>query len=138
MENASPGDSDPTVRPPRKPAARSRIARMAATAKMGTIAVPASGPDPDDPIKHVIVPMVENRSFDHMLGSMKTLYPGLEGIDPNAPGTNQDEAGNTYSQKPDALFQLPYGVDPKHELVDVLDQLAGGCQGFIKNFLRSY
>src|ERR1700731_1928690 len=27
-------------------------------------------PMPDDPIKHVIVLMLENRSFDHMLGSL--------------------------------------------------------------------
>jgi phospholipase C len=82
--------------------------------------------------------MMENRSFDHMLGSLKAIYPAMEGIDTAAPGRNQDENGNAYDQRPDALFQLPYGVDPKHEFIDVRDQLAGNCQGFIKNFLRNY
>jgi phospholipase C len=31
------------------------------------------------PIKHLVVLMLENRSFDHMLG----LLPGVNGLDPN-------------------------------------------------------
>ena len=33
-----------------------------------------------DPIKHVVVLMFENHSFDQMLGSAKQVYPQLEGI----------------------------------------------------------
>src|SRR6476661_2973525 len=35
---------------------------------------------PMDPIKHVIWLMLENRSFDHMLGSMQQLYPDVDGV----------------------------------------------------------
>ena len=36
-----------------------------------------------DPIKHVFVLMLENRSFDHMLGF---LYAAQNNIPPNGPG----------------------------------------------------
>jgi phospholipase C len=34
-----------------------------------------------DSINHVVVLMLENRSFDQMLGCMQPVVPGLEGID---------------------------------------------------------
>ena len=92
-----------------------------------------------DGIEHVVVLMLENRSFDHLLGSMKSVYPVLAGIDPTSPGVNYD--GTTaYPQTPKARFILPYGVDPKHELVDVREQLTfnGSCGGFVHNFIRNY
>ena len=32
-----------------------------------------------DPIKHVVVLMMENHSFDQLLGWTKSLYPKIEG-----------------------------------------------------------
>jgi phospholipase C len=89
------------------------------------------------PIQHVIVLMMENRSFDHMLGSLKSLYPQLEGVDPNNPGSNSDGA-TAFPQKPNAWYLLPHRVDPMHELADVREQVSGSCGGFISNFLRHY
>ena len=34
-----------------------------------------------DPIEHVVLLLLENRSFDQMLGCFKEVYPDLEGID---------------------------------------------------------
>ncbi len=34
-----------------------------------------------DPIEHVVVLMLENHSFDQMLGCMKEVFPELEGVD---------------------------------------------------------
>jgi phospholipase C len=52
----------------------------------------------DDPIKHVVLLLFENHSFDQMLGSLKQVYHGLEGVDPANPAINhvavQIEAGN--------------------------------------------
>ena len=83
--------------------------------------------------------MLENRSFDHLLGSLKSLYPELVGIDPANPGVN-NEGATAYPQTPAAKFMLPYGVDPKHELVDVKEQLTfnGPGGGFVHNFIRNY
>src|SRR5437879_2400050 len=43
---------------------------------------------PGDPVKHVVLLMFENHSFDQMLGCFKEAYLELEGIDPKKPGAN--------------------------------------------------
>ena len=52
---------------------------------------------PTDPIKHVVVLMLENHSFDQMLGAFRSEFPDLEGVDPANPGTNRDKDGQDYS-----------------------------------------
>lgn len=47
-------------------------------------------------IRHVVVLMLENHSFDQMLGCFKQVYPELEGVDPGAGRHNQDTAGRIY------------------------------------------
>ena len=32
-----------------------------------------------DQLKHIVVLMMENRSFDHMLGSLKAVNPAIDG-----------------------------------------------------------
>ena len=54
----------------------------------------------NDPIKHVIVLMFENHSFDKMLGCLRQVYPELKGVDPQAQRTNRDASGNVYRQEP--------------------------------------
>src|SRR5438045_2191307 len=106
--------------------------RTRGTLKRAQTSVTAKGTAGDGVggIQHVIVLMLENRSFDQMLGSLKSLYPEMEGVDPGKPGVNYDGA-TAYPQQANAVFQLPYGVDPMHELTDVTEQLSGGCGGFI-------
>ena len=80
------------------------------------------------PIQHVFVLMLENRSFDHMLGfsgiqgkdaesGLPTGINGLTGAETN------ESAGRTYSVSRPADFVMP--VDPAHEFPDVLEQLCG-------------
>lgn len=59
-------------------------------------------------IEHVFVLMLENRSFDHMLG-----FSGLPGVSPPA------------ALKPGAMDQL--ANDPPHEFDDVAAQIDGGA-----------
>jgi len=33
-----------------------------------------------DNLKHIVVLMMENRSFDHMLGSLKAVDPRIDGV----------------------------------------------------------
>ncbi len=55
------------------------------------------GQDFEDPIKHVVVLMLKNRSFDQMLGDLQQVYPNLDGIDPAGPRrTNTDDQGGRY------------------------------------------
>jgi phospholipase C len=74
--------------------------------------------------------MLENNSFDRMLGSMKAVYPSLEGVDPSAePSTNPDfpDASHLFAQLPDADFNV--AQDRGHELDDALRQIHAGVPG---------
>ena len=63
-----------------------------------------------DALKHVVVLMMENRSFDHMLGSLKAVNPLIDGVD----GTqwNPDTQGNQVFVQPLAEFQSQLDPDP--------------------------
>jgi phospholipase C len=93
-----------------------------------------------DPIEYVIVLMLENRSFDHILGSLAQLKP-VEGVNLASPGRNS-YAGTTYSQTSGA--PRISSEDPKHDLQDVLTQIAVGdngiptMSGFVQNYAQAY
>ena len=93
-----------------------------------------------EPIEHVVVLMLENRSFDHMLGSLKARFPSLDGIDPAAPGVNRDltDSNRRYEQRPTSTTAL--AKDPKHELTNTLAQLTldGANGGFVTDFRLAY
>ena len=74
-----------------------------------------------DPIKHIVVLMLENRSFDQMLGALQEVYPTLEGVDPQNPRSNRDADGLIYHQA--STTTLCIEPDPKHELKNVLRQI---------------
>ncbi|MFL5330028.1 MAG: alkaline phosphatase family protein [Gemmataceae bacterium] len=79
-------------------------------------------PAATDPIQHVIVLMLENRSFDQMLGILKVEYPELEGIDPTAPRrSNVDHEGNRFEQI--ETRETVVDPDPHHDLASVLQQI---------------
>ena len=101
-------------------------------------------------IEHVFVLMLENRSFDHMLGfsgivgtdaqtGQQTAIDGLSGSESNS------FRGKTYTVSQPADWEMP--VDPNHEFLDVLEQLTGSRDfpadhhypaiddsGFVKNY----
>ena len=63
-----------------------------------------------DPIRHVVLLMLENHSFDQMLGSLKEVYPELEGVNPQGPAANSDPAGTVYRQQ--ATTERQVRLDP--------------------------
>src|SRR5579885_2882878 len=86
-----------------------------------------------DPIKHIVFLMMENRSFDQMLGALKAIYPGLEGVDPHNPHYNDDPEGRRYFQIPTTERQM--WVDPQHFCPNVARQMDGGSmKGFVRDF----
>ena len=90
----------------------------------------------NDPIRHVIMLIMENRSFDHMMGGMAGVLPGLDGVDPQHPHVNFDPAGQAYYQAPSQLTQT--ASDPKHEHADVVIQLQNQNSGFVLDFAQQY
>jgi phospholipase C len=93
------------------------------------------------PIKHLIVLMMENRSFDHMLGALKAVDPRIDGL--SGDESNPDTAGGRAKVKPDAEFQSQLNPDPNHHFPAVDLQIFGGdtssgrvanMQGFVKSY----
>src|SRR3984885_7151886 len=89
----------------------------------------------DDPIQHVVVLMLENRSFDHILGGTQKMRAKY-----NMSGANK-YGRKTYTQQPGAARQVP--DDPIHETKDVLIQLGGTAGippngGFVQSYAQSY
>lgn len=89
-----------------------------------------------DPIRHVVMLILENHSFDQMLGCFQEVYPELDGVDPRTPRVNVDSAGNRYPQAP-ATERLMV-CDPHHEVPHVAAQLADHNSGFVRDFAASY
>jgi phospholipase C len=89
---------------------------------------------PDDPIKHVVVLMLENRSFDHFLG----VVPGVDGIDATKPARNYERPGSKvfYEQTPIASFSLRQ--DPPHDCAAVLRQIDDPALGTMGGFVHEY
>ena len=94
-----------------------------------------------DQLQHIVVLMMENRSFDHMLGSL----PGIGGIDDAGAYTNPDTKGNPVKPQALAEFQAQLQPDPDHHFPAVDLQIFGGdtspnrqpnMQGFVKSFFN--
>src|SRR6202522_2799826 len=90
-----------------------------------------------DALKHIVVLMMENRSFDHMLGSGR----GIGGIDDAGAYSNPDTAGAPVTPQPLAEFQSQLQPDPDHHFPAVDLQIFGGdpnrvahMQGFVKSY----
>ena len=93
---------------------------------------------PNDPIRHVIVLMMENHSFDQVLGWTKSIYPTLEGIDEKNLRTNPDYPNANNVVKQSALSVPDIAGDPHHDTPDVLSQIENNNSGFVANFAKAY
>jgi phospholipase C len=92
-------------------------------------------------IKHLVVVMMEGRSFDHMLGGLKERNHNIEGLTGNE--TNPDAAGTPVKVQPRARYQGLLNPDPGHTFQDAQLQMFNGAQsnsgdpnmqGFVKNY----
>jgi len=75
-------------------------------------------------IKHIVVLMMENRSFDHMLGYLMMENPDIDGITDNL-YTNTDTAGEPHRTTSGAEYQGQLIMDPGHDVDDVYFQMYG-------------
>lgn len=87
-----------------------------------------------DPIEHVFYLMLENRSFDHMLGSLQKEFPDLDGIDPGKPPrSNLTQKGRPIQQLP--ISERKIDPDPHHAHRNVMRQIDGGAMtGFVRDY----
>ena len=90
-------------------------------AAFGTLPLPA-----DTGIDHVVVLMMENRSFDHMLG----WVPGANGV--QAGRSFVDTTGQSHDSAHLTLFQNCASADPDHSFDGGRTQMNGGAMdGFL-------
>ncbi len=94
-----------------------------------------------DNLKHIVVLMMENRSFDHMLGSLKALDPRINGL--SGTETNLDTTNEPAKVQPLAEFQSQLDPDPNHHFPAVNKQLFFGTPGppagpSMNGFVQSY
>jgi phospholipase C len=89
-----------------------------------------------DEIEHIVVLMLENRSFDHMLGYL-SLEAGRQDIDGLQRGMQNRHRGETHRIYRARQTVLMKAQDPCHSGVCVDDQLASRNGGFAANYLRT-
>ncbi|XP_020202893.1 non-specific phospholipase C4 [Cajanus cajan] len=101
------------------------------------------------PIKTVVVLVQENRSFDHMLGWMKSLNPEINGVtgSESNPVSTSDPNSNRVQFSDKSVYVDP---DPGHSIQDIYEQIFGepwseasaaknlppNMQGFAQNATR--
>lgn len=106
-------------------------------------------------IKNVFVLLLENRSFDHMLGFSGIAGTNAETGQPTEINGPTGKELNGYLGAPYPVgrrFHEPIAVDPAHEFLDVLEQLCGAhaiykpgepypdinLSGFVSDYARSH
>jgi phospholipase C len=95
------------------------------------------------PIEYVITLMLENRSFDHVLGFMKSGDYPIDGITPGAQ-FNLDSTGERINATSDARYSGDFDPDPGHDFDDVTLQLYGrpdpaaGQEPDMSGFVKDY
>ena len=91
-----------------------------------------------DQLKHIVVLMMENRSFDHMLGYLalpKYQHPNFAQID----GLQNARAFYAHDAHPPRRLQgLSLDPDPPHEREDIARQINDPLKGPMRGFVDSY
>src|SRR5450432_888579 len=96
-----------------------------------------------DQLEHIVVLMMENRSFDHMLGSLKAVDSRIDGVTDQM--SNPDTTGASVKPQAKADFQGQLDPDPDHHYPAVDLQIFGGdtsatrqpnMQGFVKSYFN--
>ncbi|HJR06147.1 MAG TPA: alkaline phosphatase family protein [Pyrinomonadaceae bacterium] len=104
-----------------------------------TFVLAGSDPSQDNlnKIEHIVVLVMENRSFDHMLGYLK-LEGGRDDVDGLTAGMSNTHKGKTYPIH--HLQQTAFGhdQDPCHDGDCVTEQLSGGNGGFVSNYAKTH
>jgi phospholipase C len=92
-------------------------------------------------LKHIVCLMMENRSFDHMLGFLQSANYPIAGLSGNE--SNLDGSGAPVKVTNDAVYFGDLTPDPGHSHYDVMQQLFNGASpstaapsnaGFVKDY----
>src|SRR5207344_18992 len=87
-------------------------------------------------IDHIVVLMMENRSFDHMLGFL-TIEQGRADIEGPALAMKNEYRGESFPVHPAARTTMTKAQDPCHAGWCVDEQLKNKSGGFVSNFMKT-
>jgi phospholipase C len=92
-------------------------------------------------IDHIVVLMLENRSFDHMLGYLShpsegRLRADVDGLKGNESNVYTNNQGDQITVKSEHMASPIMNGDPCHEWGCVEEQLSNNNGGFVKNYFR--
>jgi phospholipase C len=94
-----------------------------------------------DALRHIVVLMLENRSFDHMLGGLTAVDPRIDGLTGNE--SNVDTTGTIVAVQQSAKYMGELDPDPDHHFPAVDLQIFNGSnppvptmQGFVKSYFQ--
>ena len=87
-------------------------------------------------VDHIVVLMMENRSFDHMLGFL-TIEQGRDDIEGPALTMKNDYRGESYPVHPAPRTTMTKAQDPCHSGWCVDEQLKNKSGGFVSNFMKT-
>jgi len=88
-------------------------------------------------IEHIVVLMLENRSFDHMLGYL-SLEGGRDDVDGLKAGMKNEYQGRTYPVHKLENTALDKAHDPCHAPDCIDEQLKNNSAGFVENFVKHH
>jgi phospholipase C len=102
---------------------------------------PSAKQAPRISVKHLVVLMLEGRSFDHMLGFLKSSTYAIDGLSGNE--SNPDSQGTRVPVSNDAAAFGDLTPDPGHSFPDVNFQIFGNLEGYpngppMQGFVKSY
>jgi phospholipase C len=139
MKTPADGPTDPAqICGVAVPPAAFGLERAACTFKRGDLAEKSLGITPNTvsavPIRHVVIVMKENRSFDHLLGKLHDTIPEVGAIPAN--WTNLDPSGAKVSITHATTTCI--ATDPTHQSVAMRAGIDGGAMdGFVMNGANS-
>lgn len=87
-------------------------------------------------VNHIVVLMMENRSFDHMLGYLR-LIDGQDEVNGLTQAMGIDFGGQRYPAEYLTKTAFPKSMDPPHGKTEIAKQINDGAMdGFIESFAR--
>jgi phospholipase C len=88
-----------------------------------------------DPIKHVIVLMLENHSFDQMLGFMGLTNPDINGVDETRFNVNPIDNSKVFQIPTTAITQQN---DPGHEFENAMFQMQNNNGNYVADYVKRF
>ena len=92
----------------------------------------------NDGIEHVVLLILENHSFDQMLGALQEVLPELDGVTPDLAAQRFNLTANDVRIYQRKTIERQMRFDPHHEHVNVVRQLEGNGGGFVREFQAAY